>query len=166
MNPYRRSLRVVGAVLAIYALLVATHLGEFWPFSIYPMFSQAGQPWTRTLVRELPDEDADAMRWQPASLEALPGEAFPLTKYGIFQNDVANYVSKTQVWDRTRIQGLRRMFGDEDVRSRRLLLLRVRGELDRGEADGDAVRVMATPFALLTPDTLRFSPTLSLSVQP
>lgn len=37
--------------LVVYGLLVAIHLGEFWPFSIYPMFSQTGNPWTGAAER-------------------------------------------------------------------------------------------------------------------
>ena len=50
----RKALRITLGTLIVYALLVATHLGEFWPFSIYPMFSQAGNPWSRAVVREMP----------------------------------------------------------------------------------------------------------------
>jgi hypothetical protein len=52
-------MKVIGIILLIYAVLVASHEGEFWPFSIYPMFSQAGNPWTRAMVidvTDLPDE--------------------------------------------------------------------------------------------------------------
>lgn len=66
----KRALHIVGGVLVVYALLVATHLGEFWPFSIYPMFSQAGTPWTRAVVRELPsqtDPDTLSMDWRSCS---------------------------------------------------------------------------------------------------
>lgn len=157
-------MRVLGVVLACYALLVATHEGEFWPFSIYPMFSQAGHPWERTLVRELPPgEEAARPVWETASLGALPGEAFPLVPEGLFQNDLANYVSKTDVWNAQRIRGLRGFFREpmEAEPDSRLLVMRVRGRLA-----GDSVTVAAMPFALLSADTTRFNPRLDVPVRP
>ena len=32
------------SLFMLQTLLVSTHLGEFWPFSIYPMFSRGGHP--------------------------------------------------------------------------------------------------------------------------
>lgn len=167
MDLFRRSMRVLGIVLVCYTLLVATHKGEFWPFSIYPMFSQAGRPWTRALVRAVPPstsnaEAAQAM-WETASLEDLPGEAFPLLPHGTFQNDLSNYVSKTEVWDARRIRGLRGFFNKpmEEKPAHRLLVMRVRGRLA-----GDSVAVVATPLALLSADTTRFNPHLDVPVRP
>lgn len=47
--------RIIGIVLLINILLVSTHRGEFWPFSIFPMFSQAGNPWSRGVVENVRD---------------------------------------------------------------------------------------------------------------
>lgn len=42
METFRRSF---WATMVVFAVLVGTHEGEFWTFSIDPMFSQAGNPW-------------------------------------------------------------------------------------------------------------------------
>jgi hypothetical protein len=150
----RRALRIVGGILVVYALLVATHLGEFWPFSIYPMFSQAGNPWTRAVVRELPSQtDPDTLSWEAVSLQELPGAPYPVAPKGINQNDVANYVSKTDRWTDERVQGLRSLFTKGRTLSSPLLVLRVRGKLE-----ADTVAVTATPVLLFEPDTTRLHP--------
>jgi len=149
-----KALRVIGLVLTVYALLVASHKGEFWPFSIYPMFSQAGNPWTRTVVREVPaDTEAEAFDWSAVPLQEVAGEPYPLAPRNINQNDVANYVSKTDEWTSDRIQGLRSLFTKNRTLSAPLFVYRVRGVL----AD-DSVTVTATPVMLLSPDTTQLNP--------
>ena len=152
--PRRRSLRVLAIVLALYGVLCATHLGEFWPFSIYPMFSQAGHPWTRALVREVPPELLSDSLWQPAGLDALPGDPLSLRRYGIYQNDVANYVSKVTSWDAERLRGFRAMFADYDLSRRSLLVMKVRGEL----SGNDSVAIVATPLLLFASDSTHLNP--------
>jgi hypothetical protein len=148
MSKYPKTLRVVGVVLALYAVLVATHRGEFWPFSIYPMFSQAGHPWTRSLVRTVPNDTLDS--WRATSLRDLPGTAFPVQARGINQNDISNYISKTDRWTAQRLRGLRSLFASAHDFSPPLLVMRVRGRLTQ-----DSVTVRATPFLLFTPDSTR-----------
>lgn len=152
-----KALRIVGAVLVVYVLLVATHRGEFWPFSIYPMFSQAGNPWTRSLVREVPrGTDPDTLDWGTVPLAEVPGSAYPLEPRGINQNDVANYVSKTDQWTDKRIRGHRSLFAKNRELSSSLLVLKMRGELRGGE-----VTVTATPMLLFNPDRSFLRPSLS-----
>lgn len=154
----QRALRIVGSILAIYALLVATHRGEFWPFSIYPMFSQAGHPWTRAVVRKMPSEtDPDTLDWRTVSLTEIPGSPYPLAPRNINQNDVANYVSKTETWSTKRIQGLRSLFLENDTLPAPLLIVRVRGTLA-----GDSVAVTATPVMLFTKDSVHLNPSPEL----
>lgn len=150
----RKALRIIGIVLAVYALLVATHKGEFWPFSIYPMFSQAGNPWTRAVVREVPPETtAESIDWSTVPFENVAGEPYPLAPKNINQNDVANYVSKTDDWTPGRVQGLRSLFTKNRTLTAPLLVYRVRGVL----AD-DTVSVSATPVMLFAPDTTHLNP--------
>lgn len=158
----QKSLRIIGGILLLYALLVASHRGEFWPFSIYPMFSQAGHPWTRSLVRELPSQtDPDTLSWEAVSLQNMPGSDYPLVPRGINQNDVANYVSKTEKWTRRRIQGLRSPFTKNRTLSTSLLVFRVRGKLM-----SDSVAVTATPVLLISPDTTHLNPTPEVRTVP
>lgn len=152
-NPRRRTGTLLFGTLLVYALLVATHAGEFWPFSIYPMFSQAGNPWSRAVVRDV--AGVDAVPWDAVSRDALPGAAFPLTEYGIDPIDLANFVSKTTTWDAARVNGLRTMFYDH-VRSRDLLVLRANGRL----AGSDSVAVEFVPYVLLQADTTVLHPRL------
>lgn len=152
-----KALRLVGVVLVVYALLVATHRGEFWPFSIYPMFSQAGTPWTRSLVHEVPNDTS--FSWTTRRLGNLPGKPFPVAPRGINQNDIANYVSKTDTWTKKRLRGLRSIFdASYDFRSP-LLVMRVRGTLV-----DDSVSVTATPLILFSDEATHLHPSLDASV--
>jgi hypothetical protein len=143
---YARAKRALGWVFAVVSLLLATNLGEFWPFSIYPMFSRAGRPFTRSIVRELePDEQVGR---GPFSWNTLPGRPFALVPAGIAQNDVANIVSKTQVWTPKRAQALQRLFG-EHAATRRLLVLSAHGWLSDDPMD-DGVSLEFRPLAQLS----------------
>lgn len=157
MNLHRRSIRIVGATLLVYAVLVATHLGEFWPFSIYPMFSQAGNPWTRAVVREVP-ESAQNASWDATPFTDLPGQAFSMVPRGISQNDVSNYVSKTSAWTPERLRGLRSLFEANYDFEQSLLIYKVRGSLQ-----GDSVAISATPVMMMQRDTTRFNPSAELA---
>lgn len=143
--------------LAMYTLLVATHLGEFWPFSIFPMFSQAGNPWTRSLVRQVPEDRPTDRTWKTVSLEELPGEPLRLAEQGINQNDVANFVSKTRAWNEQRLRGLRHLLEVPRI-NRTLHVYRVRGRL--GE---NAVEITAEPLILFAPDTTFTAPSINIS---
>lgn len=156
MSLYERSIRIIGGVFVVYALLVATHLGEFWPFSIYPMFSQAGNPWTRAVVREMPEDMERLESWEAVPFSDVPGADYPLAPRGINTNDVANYVSKTETWTPQRRRGLRSLFTKSVRLEQPLLVMRVRGALS-----GDSVSVRATPVMLVTPDTLDLHPDLT-----
>ncbi|MEX0821035.1 MAG: hypothetical protein WD021_02725 [Rhodothermales bacterium] len=141
----KKSLRVLLGTLLVYAFLVATNLGEFWPFSIYPMFSQGGIPWSRAVVREVPD---DSVRWESTRLEHLPGDPYPLAQHGIDHIDLANFVSKTEIWDDDRLAALRKMFGEDELDRRHLLVLRARGRISAS----DLVILSFEPYVLLTHD--------------
>ena len=145
-----RAARVLALTLAVYVLLVAANEGEFWPASIYPMFSVAGRPWTRALVRDvaaLPD----SARWRVTDLDGLPGRPVVLPDIGI-----DNFLSKTRTWDEDRVGGLRSLFTEDLLRSRQLMVYKVRGRL----AADDSVVVEATPFLLLSGDGTARNPGL------
>lgn len=136
-----------------YAVMVSTNLGEFWPFSIYPMFSQAGNTWVRSVVRDVSDEDLTIITWEPRDFLSLDGEPFAVEPEGINQNDVANFVSKSAEWSERRIAALRGLFS-RSLDDRSLLVFRVSGEL----RDGREVGVLYEPFVLMTPDTTMLHP--------
>ena len=150
-----RAARVLGLTLAAYVLLVAANEGEFWPASVYPMFSVAGRPWTRALARDVAAVP-DSARWRVIDLDGLPGRPVALPDIGIDPIDFANFVSKTRTWDEDRVRGLRSLFTEDLLRSRQLMVYKVRGRL----AAGDSVVVEATPFLLLSGDGTARNPNL------
>ncbi len=129
---YTRARRALWMVLGIVTILLATNLGEFWPFSIYPMFSRAGRPWTRSIVREL--EPGEAIPSGALAYDELPGRPFGLNPNGLQQNDVANIASKTIEWTPKRVEALGHLFAKVS-HSRRLLLLSAHGELVNGQVE-------------------------------
>lgn len=163
---YRKAGRLLLGLFVLHILLVTSHmgdmlwskptrheLGEFWPFSIYPMFSRGAHPWVRSLVREMPSTD-DPNLWHTSTLENLPGEVYALDDRGILQNDISNFISKSETWNARRVAGLRRVFG-EDLATKNLMILRADGSIE-----GDSVIVVFTPFLFMTPDSTYFNPNL------
>jgi|SRR6056297_2758764 len=151
-NPTRRALRVLGVTFLIYGALVATHEGEFWPFSIFPMFSQAGNPWSRAVVRDVPPTDAE--RWDAVGAADLPGAGYPLLDYGVDPIDLANFVKKTEHWTPRRVAALGTML--EPPRGRTLRVYRADGRM----AEGDSVAVTFVPVATVSADTVLLNPVL------
>lgn len=147
--------------MIIYMVLVATHLGEFWPFSIFPMFSKAGNPWTRAMATDITAiDDTTASRvWLIDTVDDLPGTVFAMKKHNVDQIDYANFVSKTRNWTPQRIQALRDMLGNEAIEGKSIMIYKVRG----GMTPEKTVAVKATPFILLAPDTTYFNPALPTS---
>lgn len=151
----RRATRALVITLTAYALLVATHRGEFWPFSIFPMFSQAGHPWTRAVVRQVPHQEPAEYLWRPAVLDELLGRPFPVRQQGINENDVANFVSKTVTWDTERLRGLRKLLGASSSTDASLLVYRVTGRLHQ-----TTVQTTATPLILFAPNATFTAPSI------
>ncbi len=167
---YKKAGRLIAGIVLLQVVLLCLHLGhvgevwppgnprhelgEFWPFSIYPMFSRGGHPWVRSHMREI-DDTADPQLWRVRTIDELPGRPYALNPRGINQNDIANYIAKARSWDAQRVDGIRSVF-EEDLRQKNLLLYRVDGTLA-----GDSVSVAFTPFLLMAPDTTYFNPTLT-----
>jgi hypothetical protein len=143
----QKAKKAILGVLLVYALTVATHLGEFWPFSIYPMFSQAGNPWSRSLVREVPQDDSTA--WQTVPLDSLPGQPYGVASGGVDAIDLANFVSKTREWDLDRVAALKLMLLADPPRTPLdLVVFRVRARL----TEADSVAILATPYVRVGTD--------------
>lgn len=148
-----RAAKALATTLVIYTVTVATHLGEFWPFSIFPMFSQAGKPWTRALVVEVsPALDA----WGPWELDQLPGPPYPLRSHNISTNDLAQVVKRTSDWGSGRTTLLDDLFAAAKAEGRTLLVLRVDGSLD----DAGQARIVATGVVRLAPGEDHVNPEL------
>lgn len=151
----KRSIRITLVTLLVYLILVASHEGEFWPFSIYPMFSQAGNPWTRAMVLDV-TEQPDSLQWQVTPASELQVTPVSLREVGVDQIDFSNFVSKTVNWTHERKQALRIMFGNENLEGSAWMVTKVQGELS-GE---NSVSITATPFLKLTADSVYTNPNL------
>lgn len=151
----KKATKYLVSVLIAYALLVTVHEGEFWPFSIYPMFSQAGNPWTRALVRNVSDVPEKQL-WEVSNLDNLYGQPIALSEYGVDQIDFANFISKTENWDQGRLEAIPHMFGREHIRNQQLMIMSVRGRL----TTQDSVVVQAFPVILVKADTTYLNPEL------
>ncbi len=156
MAKYTKYKRILLSVLAINALLVSTHEGEFWPFSIFPMFSQGGHPWTRGVVQELDTITPDV--WDVKPLEEVRPGVISLDAHGIDQIDYANFMSKTKVWDQKRLRALAGMLqASKNISGGKYwLLTRVEGFL----TEEDSVVVNAIPMFLVSADTLIKNPNI------
>ncbi len=153
-NPVERANRAIVAVLLASVILVGINLGEFWPFSIYPMFSQGGNPWSRALVREIALQDS--VLWSDSTLDELQGDPFSVASYGVDPIDLANFVSKTNTWSTSRVEALEQIFFRGKKPDRRLLIYRVTGKM----SVTDEVLVTAIPYVLIQPNTNRINPRL------
>ncbi|MBX7151658.1 hypothetical protein K1X84_08455 [bacterium] len=145
-----KATKILAGTMLVYLILVATHDGEFWPFSIYPMFSKAGRPWQRVIVRDvtgIPDSTYN----HPINMDRLPGLAVPLNNYGIETIDLADYINKTESWNNEKIHGIRSLLGEEHFKNKKWLIVKVHGQLSR-----DGVNVTATPFLLLEENSNSF----------
>lgn len=156
MNAFKnRSFKILMGTLLVYGLLVATHKGEFWPFSIYPMFSQAGNPWTRAIVRNV-SGTPDSLIWQTTSIDYMRGSEVALRKMGVDQIDFSNFISKTELWNSSRKKALITMFGPENLGESHWMVCKVRGRLTKT----DSVVVDVVPFLLVARDTVLTNPLL------
>lgn len=150
-------MRILGYMLLVNVFLVSTHAGEFWPFSVYPMFSQAGNPWTRAMITEIADEDS--LSWETTNFEALNGAPVSVKSLGVDQIDYSNFVSKTKEWTPKRLQALRFMIGEDHIRDRNLIILKVNGRL----TESDSIAIQYTPQFFFTADTTLVNPNLNYS---
>jgi hypothetical protein len=127
LDPKRKATRILVAVFVANAVLVATHLGEFWPFSIYPMFSGATTEVHQVLVREVEDVEPENTVFQPITVDELPGEEFGVKNAGVEPVDLNKFVRLTERWDDERLSGLYRMFRGE-IGDKNLLLFEIKGD--------------------------------------
>ncbi len=152
---YKKARWLLIGTFLVFAILVAPHEGEFWPFSIYPMFSQGGRTWSRAVVRDV-TAVPDSLYWHEFNEDDLPGTSYPLVPAGINQNDIANFVAKSTTWNPGRVAAMRKIFG-EATRDQSLMIFRVVGSLNQNRM----VDVAYTPFLVMHPDTVLFNPNLT-----
>ncbi|MGH1344872.1 MAG: hypothetical protein ACRBN8_25145 [Nannocystales bacterium] len=152
----RRAMLTLAGTFGVYAGLTATHRGEFWPLSIFPMFSLAGRPWRRALMVALA-EPAEAFVWTPTTLEALPGSPASTTSVGLSANDMSKFVQLTEDWDAARVATLREFWQPMLDEGATLLLYRADGHLD----DDDGVITELVPLVMLRPEGHEVNPNLN-----
>ncbi len=152
-NLNKRTGRTLAVILCLYAFLTATHQGEFWPFSIYPMFSKAGKPWVKVVTRQIFIPPKSIGRKTYPSRTILAGKPLALRKVGINRNDLANYITQTRHWNDESIRGLRGLLNGA-ARNGPLLIYKVKGS---SNSTNDSVMVEYIPFLYLTSDTVRFA---------
>jgi hypothetical protein len=140
-----KALQLLSATWIAFVVLMVTHEGEFFPFSIYPMFSKAGHAWHRIVVRDVSGLDSSAL-WLERSLSDLPGEPVPLGSVGVETIDVADFINETAVWTNERRSAMRKLFGNSIGFGRRWMIYRVQGSMD---ASGE-VHVRSQPTILLS----------------
>ncbi len=143
----KKSIKITLTTLVIYGLLVATHLGEFWPFSIYPMFSQAGNPWKRAIVQDVSQAEIDSL-WKATDKSSLPGRTVALNELNVNTNDIANYLSKTEIWSPKKQSGVRKLL-QKKLNQSNLLVYQARGSL----SENDEPKVEFIPYLYLSADT-------------
>lgn len=148
----RRAIIAITATLAVYALAVMMHRGEFWPFSIYPMFARAGQPWTHALVVEI--DPRWARDWGPWTQDDLPGVVFPTQSIGVSAEDLSQLIQLTASWTDDRVAVLRKLFGSALADGRTLMLVRGDGRLL------DDVEVELSGLVVIAPDGHELNPRL------
>lgn len=155
MNLYRKAIRITGGIFLVYAVLVATHLGEFWPFSIYPMFSQAGNPWSRVVVRQV-ESGPEAVSWDTLRVDSLPGEPFTMEEAGVDPIDLASFITKTERWTPARASALQSLFRNDLNAGKRLMVMRVNG----GFSEKEEVLIDVVPYVYVTGDTTIANPAI------
>lgn len=156
MEASKKALRILLYLFISWALLVATHLGEFWPYSIYPMFSQAGKPWTRALIVESEKNPESPEFWETTSVDGLNGRVVSTKSIGVDTIDYSNFVVKTKNWTPERIHALRYMLGEQNFAVNSFVIYKVSGQLD----DEGKVQVQYLPFLTFTADSTYFNPNL------
>lgn len=152
---FKKHKKIIGYTLLINCLLVATHLGEFWPFSIFPMFSQAGNPWSRGVVEQVSDTTRSDL-WETKPIGEIEDRVLPLNEYGIHEIDFANYISKTKDWNERKLNGLRTTFQIDQYPGKMWMATRVTGYL----TETDSVVIESIPMFLFTADTTIKNPRL------
>lgn len=155
MESYGKYKKILFSVLIVNILLVSTHEGEFWPFSIFPMFSQAGNPWDRALVQRI-ENPQESNLWETTNREDIRHRVVALSDYGIDTIDYSNFVSKTTEWNARRIQALRDLLDIKTVNNEYWMVTKVSGYL----TEADSVIVQTTPLFLLSADTTLANPKL------
>lgn len=153
-----RGLKLIGWLFLLSTVLVASHKGEFWPFSIYPMFSQAGNTWHRALLIEASPDDASGF-WTGKPLNSLNQKNIvPVKRLGVDQIDYSNFISKTEEWTPQRIAALKTLFPEQRLQGKQVIATKATGRL----VGRDSVSIILQPMFLIRADTILVNPEISV----
>lgn len=157
-NDAFRGLKLIGWLFLLSTILVASHKGEFWPFSIYPMFSQAGNTWDRALLIEATPDDSTNI-WADRPMDSIDQtRILSVKKLGVDQIDYSNFISKTESWTPSRIAALQKLFPESVLKGKKVMATKATGTL----SDGDSVSVVLTPLFLIHSDTIIVNPEIPI----
>jgi hypothetical protein len=149
-----RRFRIVGCVfLAVYLCVIAIGDGEFWPFSKFPMFSRAGRPWRRAIVREVSADELQAPLVEAWEKE-LPGKPVALHHFQINQDDLSAVARSLTLPLSAEQAALLATYFDRLRHEKTMVLYSAYGRFrpDR------SVRVRFLPLAIIGPDGAREVP--------
>ncbi|MCH8567657.1 MAG: hypothetical protein LAT67_05310 [Balneolales bacterium] len=152
----KKNKKALITVFIIFGVLVAPHEGEFWPFSIFPMFSQAGNPWVRSHVRVV-DYDENMINWKTVGADQLDGDVLSMVSLGVNQNDVSNFVSKTAEWNERALSNMRALLGEVTSREQ-IMIYKVTGSLH--PEISDSVVISYQPYIFMSPEATILHPDL------
>jgi hypothetical protein len=111
------------------------------------MFSQAGNPWKRAIVQDVSQAEIDSL-WKATDKSSLPGRTVALNELNVNTNDIANYLSKTEVWSPKKQSGVRKLL-QKKLNQSNLLVYQARGSL----SENDEPKVEFIPYLYLSADT-------------
>lgn len=111
------------------------------------MFSKAGNPWKRAIVQDVTHAEVDSL-WQITDKSGLPGKTVALDELNVNTNDIANYLSKTEVWTPRKQSGVRKLLRKK-LNESNLLVYQARGYL----TENDKPKIEFTPYLYFTADT-------------
>lgn len=143
-----RKVRILFLVLIpVYALLVATHQGEFWPFSIFPMFSQAGKTWDHAIVYSNINH-----AFQTGSPDEKPqGSIVKLDHLPIIQNDLSGLMRQVNKKGTAKAVENMRIAFSSVIKIRPIMIYNVKGSLTG--VHGEKVLITYHPLIYMNRDT-------------
>ena len=137
-------------IALVYAIIIVSADGEFWPFSKFPMFSRSGRPWTRAFVTEVSAAEAQVPLGEVWEKE-VPGKPFALHHHHINQDDLSAVVRSYKGPLQQEQTDFLATYFDRVRHERTLILYSVLGRFrpDR------TVRERFTPIAIIGPEGVR-----------
>ena len=148
MSSSEKIKKTLWILILFYVSLVATHRGEFWPMSIFPMFSQTNITWEKVFVQIVENFEFNENQYS-YDLGSLPGKPFRLDNTSISQNDLSNYIQRTENWDKGEIMHIRNYFKDY-LAEQDLLIIQAKNVLENRKEE---FKIKYHPYIYLSSDT-------------